>query len=142
MSGGDGDDRRDWDSVAFDANTPPAEWVLAGIGAVFAVLIIGLLAVYAVRNPDTPPELAADAVEVIDRGGPYLVAGELTNTGGASASNVTVEGALVVDGREVEAAEVVVDYVPAGVTEEFFLVFDRDPRRGRVELRPTGFIEH
>lgn len=135
------DRSRDWDSVAFDSTTPPAEWALAAVGAVFALLIVGLLVVQAMRDPDVPPQLSTEVTRVIDRADEYVVEGEITNTGGAAASNVQVEGRLLVDSAVVEEAAVQVDYVPAGATETFLLMFSRDPADGRLILRPTGFVE-
>lgn len=135
------DRSRDWDPVAFDSTTPPAEWALAAVGAVFALLIVGLLVVQAMRDPDVPPQLSTEVTRVIDRADEYVVEGEITNTGGAAASNVQVEGRLLVDSAVVEEAAVQVDYVPAGATETFLLMFSRDPAAGRLILRPTGFVE-
>lgn len=133
--------RRDWDPVAFDSTTPPAEWALAAVGAVFAVLIVGLLVVEAVRDPDAPPQLSAEVARISNQGDAHLIEGEVTNTGAAAASNVMIEGRLSVDGQVVEEASVQVDYVPAGATRAFLFVFSRDPTDGRLVLRPTGFVE-
>lgn len=132
----------DWDPVTFDSATPPAEWALAAVGAVFALIIMALLVVQAVRDPDVPPELSAQVAHVTDRADEHVIEGEVTNTGGAAASNVQIAGRLLVDGSVVEEASVQVDYVPAGATETFLLVFTTDPATGRLVLRPTGFTEH
>ncbi|MBW3605992.1 MAG: FxLYD domain-containing protein [Actinobacteria bacterium] len=135
------DQRRDWDPVTFDSATPPAEWALAAIGAVFACVIIALLVVQALARPDTLPQLSTQTTRVTERGDQYVVVGEVTNTGGTAASNVQVEGRVIVDGSQVDQAGVQVDYVPAGASESFILVFSRDPTDGRLVVAPTGFIE-
>lgn len=143
QSGGSPESDRgpDWDPVTFDSATPPAEWALAAVGAVFALLIVGLLVVQAVRDPDVPPQLSAHVTHVTGQADAHVVEGGITNTGGAAAANVQIEGQLLVDGQVAEEAAVQVDYVPAGATETFLLVFSSDPADGRLVLRPTGFVE-
>ena len=43
--------------------------------------------------------------------------------------------------RLVAHARVDVDYVPAGASESFILVFSRDPTDGRLVVVPTGFVK-
>lgn len=135
------DPRRDRDPVTFDSATPPAEWALAAVGAVFACVILGLLVIQAVARPDTPPQLSTQTTRVTERSATYFVEGEVTNSGGTAASNIQVEGRLSVNGRLVDQARVDVDYVPAGASESFILAFSRDPAAGRLVVAPTGFIE-
>ncbi|HEX6255408.1 MAG TPA: FxLYD domain-containing protein [Euzebyales bacterium] len=135
------DPRGDRDPVTFDSATPLAEWALAAVGAVFACVILTLLVIEAVGTPDTQPQLSTQMARVTERSGKYVVEGEVTNSGGTAASNVQVDGRLIVNGRLADQARVDVDYVPAGASESFILVFSRDPTDGRLVVVPTGFVE-
>ena len=127
--------------MEFDSATPPAEWALAAVGAVLACAVIGLLLFQALTGSDRPPLLSTRVTQIRSAPGGHMVGVEIRNAGSNAASNVQVDGRLLINGELVEEAGAQVDYVPADATRTFTLVFSRNPAEGRLEISPTGFAE-
>ena len=139
---GDEEQPGDRDPVDFDSATPAAEWAVAIVGAVLAIVIVGLLIVQAVRTPPEPPMLSTHLTEVtgVQVAG-HLASVEIRNIGGRAATDVQITGDLMVDGQPVESASATVDYIPAGTTRTVLLQFTRDPEDGRVAISSLGFTD-
>ena len=122
-------------------HTSVLEWVVAILGGVLVLSLIGYLIAEEVRRPDTPPDVLArmEAVRVV-RGG-YLVQIRVANRGERTAQGVTVTGELRRDGAPPVTSAVTFDYVPARSERAGGLFFQEDPRSGQLELRAGGYQE-
>ena len=117
---------------------PLSERVI-GIGSAVSVLaLIGFLAVQAVGNHGTPPDVMVELAGVSRSAAGWLVQVEATNLGEQPAADVEVEGTLPGAGGE-ERRSVTFDYLPAGSTRRAGLYFTGDPRSRPLTLRAVGF---
>lgn len=132
-------------SPASRGDTRPAggsrwEWVLAAL----STLLVGGMIVFLLTEagePETPPLITLRAESVIPSPGGYLLQVRAVNRGHRTAAAVRIVGVLEEGGAEVETSEVTLDFVPGESWAPATLVFRRDPRRYRLELRPTGFTD-
>jgi uncharacterized protein (TIGR02588 family) len=120
---------------------PLAEWITGGLGLLLALGTVGTILYEGLFVAGAPPELEV-AVERVQRiGNGWLVEFEATNRGGSTAAQVKVEGRLMRGQEEVEAAEAVLDYVPANSERKGGLFFDQDPGALALDLRAVGYSD-
>ena len=117
----------------------PLEWVVAGLSTVLVLGAAGFLLRDAVEAPPTPARITVEVDSVVPAGEGFLVEFRARNEGHTTAAGLTVEGEVQDDSGAVEKSQVTLDYVPARGTRKGGLFFTRDPRRGRLELRPQGY---
>lgn len=116
------------------------EWLVAAIGLVLVVAVVGFMIVEA-NGESGPPRIAVrvDSVVVLDDGS-YLVEFTAANRSDASAAAVGITGE-VRDGANVETSSATLDYLPARSERHGGLHFTLDPRRGTIRLRAEGYQE-
>lgn len=134
-------DRKTERSETSRDRTPLLEWIAGAVGLVLVLSIVGLLAREALVGDSSPPDLKVHLVEVIPQGDGALVRIEVTNQGGRSAAQVTVEGLLARDGAAPETAQVVIDHVPGAASRKAGLRFSTVPRPDALQLRATGYVD-
>lgn len=121
------------------ARTPVLEWIVAGLGLLLVLTVLGVLVSEVAAGPDSPAEIEVRVVSVQPSGARWRVAVEATNSGDAAAAQVGIVGELA--GDPSETAEAVLDYLPGGGERPATLVFDGDPRGRPLTLRAVGWIE-
>ncbi|MEH0197067.1 hypothetical protein V7S57_16440 [Caulobacter sp. CCNWLY153] len=119
---------------------PLLEWISAAIGLVCALVAIGFVGWDALTGERSPPEIEVRLVAVTPTPHGFVTQVEAINHGGSSAAQVTVEGVLSGQG-EPETAQATLDYIPEQSRVSGGLVFEHDPRAGRLVLRAKGFAE-
>lgn len=136
---GDGEDRREInrDPVEFGPSTPPLEWLMAGIGALLALGVIGALVVGGTSGGSGPPAFTTEVVRTVDQSTTTLMVVDVANTGQRAATAVTVRAA--VDGRDV--AEAQIDHLPRGATETVGLLLEGSRGADDATVRVVGFTE-
>lgn len=123
------------------ARIPVAEWLTGGLGMVLAVAAVAILSYEAFFVSGPPPDIDVSVESVGPVHGGWLVEIVAGNIGGSTAAEVRIEGRLTLDGREVEKAETVLDYVPVGSRRHAGLYFTRDPAAFDIDLRATGYAD-
>lgn len=119
---------------------PLAEWASAAAGLIIIAIMVGLLAMEAIRDRGgVPPILAVKPVGLVSSSGGYVVEIEVSNRAHATAASVQIEGILKQGEADVATSNASLAYVPGGSHRRAALVFSRDPRDYRLELRVTGF---
>lgn len=121
--------------------TPVWEWVVGGLGALLVLGAIVLLVYHALTRDQTPPDIRLIAERVLDLQHGHLVQFRAFNEGHTTAAQVTIEGELARSDGEVEISEVVLDYLPPRSGREGGLLFESDPRAGKLSLRAKSYIE-
>ena len=116
---------------------PTLEWIAAGVGLVLAGTAIGLTAWDAVFGVKGPPVIEVRLKRVTPTAHGYVAEIEALNHGGAPAAQVEIEGAIA--GRE--PAGLTIDYIPEQSRASGGLIFQQDPRGGRLVLRARGFSD-
>lgn len=117
-----------------------AEWVVGIVCAIVVLAAVGYLFYEALSGPSTPPMITVRVEQVVPmRSGGYVVEIRARNEGSSTASSLHVEGTLMRDTTTVEKSSATINFVPAETEREAGLFFTKDPRKYRLEVRPTGF---
>ena len=117
------------------------EWIAGGIGLVLLLLVVLVIGQEAVLGERSPPAIVVEQAGVQPTAGGYLVKIRVTNKGGATASQVVIEGELSRPGAEPETSEATFDYVPDKSSREGGLFFQGDPAGGALTLRAKGYVD-
>jgi uncharacterized protein (TIGR02588 family) len=121
------------------ANDIPAlEWIAAGVGLALALTAVGFTAWDAAFGDDSPPSIEVRLKTVTPTAHGFVAQVEALNHGGSPAGQVEIEGVL--DGAG-ETAHATFDYIPEQSSATGGLIFEHDPRQGRLTLRATGFVD-
>ncbi len=121
-----------------DKGTSLLESISAAIGLVIAVVLLGFIAMDAVRTPDRPPILTVTPAGIVAGQGTYVVEVEVANASRRTAAAVSIEGTLKEGGQTVETSSTSLSFVPGHSERKAGLIFTRDPRRYTLETRATG----
>ena len=120
---------------------PRSEWIVAGIGLVIVLAVLGVLTYEAAVGGESPPSIVNQVVAVMPATGGYLVQVEVRNQGGETTAGLTLEGTLKQGEKDVETSEATLDYVPGHSVREAGLFFTQNPRLYQLELRSLGYQE-
>ena len=116
---------------------PLLEWIAAGVGLVLAGTAIGLTAWDALFGVEGPPAIEVTLTRVTPTPHGYVAEIEAFNHGGAPAAQVQIEG--VVAGGD--PSSLTIDYIPEQSRASGGLIFEQDPRAGKLKLRAKGFAD-
>lgn len=119
---------------------PLVEWASAAIGLMIIAIMVGLLAVEAIRDRGgVPPILEVKPAGLVASRGGYVLEIEVSNAAHATAASIQIQGMLKQGEADVETSNASIAYVPGGSHRRGALVFSHDPSDYRLELRVTGF---
>jgi uncharacterized protein (TIGR02588 family) len=121
------------------SDTPMLEWLVGSIGVGLLVACVCFLIYEGVSTSEQPGAVTASVKEIIKTDAAHLVTFDLQNTGTQTLSNVHVTARLAADGREIERAQTVIDYLPGRSHQEGGFYFEHDPRAFELEIRPEGY---
>lgn len=104
--------------------------------------ILGLAGWANVREGNDPPTISIEAEmeRVRAQDSVWYLPIAITNTGSHTAQSVTVSGELATGEGAPETAEVTIDFLAGGETEQAELVFRSDPATGDLTLAPVSFL--
>jgi uncharacterized protein (TIGR02588 family) len=120
---------------------PLWEWVLAALGGVMLLGVVGYITYHGIAYPEAPPEVVVEALGASPSGAGYLVRFRARNGGNRTASALRISGHLLRDGRPVETSETILDYLPQQSQRQGGLFFTENPANGRLVLRAEGYLE-
>lgn len=119
---------------------PPLEWIAAAIGLLIAIGLVGIIAREGIVAADDPvPQLTVDAGRHIESPTGHVVEFRVRNLSSRTAASVQVEGELDPGSSEAETSSATIDYVPGHSEASAGLIFTRDPKRRRLDLRIVGY---
>ena len=119
---------------------PLLEWISAAIGLACALVAIGFVGWDALLGEGSPPAIEVRLAAVTPTPHGFVAEVEAINHGGSPAAQVAIEGVLSGQG-ETETAQATLDYIPEQSRANGGLVFEHDPRAGRLVLRAKGFAD-
>lgn len=122
-----------------DAKPPIWEWILAAIGLVMVISVIGSMLYRAATQDKSPPNLEVVVTAVTATASSHHVEFEVKNTGNRSAAAVIVEADLLKGGQSVETSTAALAYVPANSVRSGGLYFSRNPNDLELKMRVTGY---
>jgi uncharacterized protein (TIGR02588 family) len=110
-----------------------AEWISLIVSIGLLGVVIGLIIWVWLNEQGTPATFRIErgAIEQVD--GQYYLSVTIHNEGDTTASEVTLEGSLEVDGDE-ETATTTFDFVPGHSDREATLIFSADPSAADVRV--------
>lgn len=125
---------------------PPAtsalEWLVAGLGALIALALLGFIGWEALKGAnDGPAILAVRAERIVPMPGGFVAELEVRNRSDSTAAAVQIEGILRQGDEIVETSRATIDYVPGRGRQKAGLLFTRDPAALRLDVRATGYQE-
>lgn len=135
--GGSGQQEQEGATERQQPSTP--EWVVGIVCSIIVLGALGYLFYQALSSPSLPPVVTIRVERVLPFARGYVVEFTAMNEGSQTAVNLMVEGALMRDTTAVEKSTATLDFVPARAEREGGLIFTRDPRRYRLEVRPMGY---
>lgn len=121
--------------------TPIFEQVLGAIGVVLLAACVVFLVYEGLNGDEHPGQVTATMTEVLPAGNMYIVTFELHNAGSQTLSNVQVTARLTDGNRELERANVTIDYLPGRSRTAGGFYFKNDPRTHTLEIKPEGYQE-
>ena len=126
-------------SSGSSSDAPPIEWAAAIISTALVIAMLAYTFYQAMSNGSEPPLITVQADSVIDTPGGFLVMFTATNAGDETAAAVQISAELMRDSVAVEESSATLDYVPSQAVRSGGIMFSKDPRMYRLELRATGF---
>ena len=123
------------------SHTPISEWIVAGVGLILVVGMVGFLMYQAVMETPSSPDVTVQVESVITLRSGYLVKIKITNYGDATAEGLIVEGELKKGEEQIELSHTEIDYAPAHAEKQGGLFFSQDPRQGELRVRALGYEE-
>lgn len=128
---------------------PFAEWrqapiwerIVAFVGLLLLLGLLGFMIREAIWGDESLPDIVLAAEKVQQNGNDYVVSFVARNGGGKTAAAVVIGAKLVRDGKVIEEAEAVLDYLPSHSERRGGLVFVNDPRDGTVQVAARGYAD-
>jgi uncharacterized protein (TIGR02588 family) len=121
---------------------PVLEWIAASIGLVLTIALLGFIGWNAIQQQqEHAPAISVRIEGIAPSGNGWLVRFAARNAAPSTAAAVRIEGELRRTGADAEISAVTLDYLPGGSELKGGLMFAHDPRRGRLTLRPLGYVE-
>lgn len=117
------------------------EWIIGGVSAVFVLAVVGFVLFSGLTSTSSGAVLQVVPAEIEATGGSFRVTFRVVNSGYETAAAVEVEGVMEQEGARIETSRATIDYVPAHSRREGALLFGRDPREHRLELRAKGYAD-
>lgn len=119
---------------------PLVEWISAAVGLVIIAAMLAMLTLEAAGEGNgIPPLLNAKPTGVVAGDDHYVVEVEVSNAARRTAGSVGIEGTLKQGDSDIETSSATVAYVPGESRRGAGLIFTRNPRDYRLELRVTGY---
>jgi uncharacterized protein (TIGR02588 family) len=128
-------------AAAKDAAQGPAriEWIVAMLGAIMVLGAVAHLVHTALGRDRSPPDVELAVVQTIELDSGYLVRFRARNQGSPAAESVQVGSELAMPDGAVETRRALLPELPPRSDREGGLVFEHDPRVGRLRLHVEGF---
>jgi len=120
---------------------PAWEWVVALVGLILIVCVVGALVWEGMTGSRNPPLIELRVKKTVPHGSGELVLIEVYNRGGEVASDLKVRGSLRTGINVLEAREITIDFVPRDSSKVVGLFFSKPTAGHDLELEPIGFVE-
>lgn len=116
------------------------EWAVFWLGLLLVLSILAYLGYQTYYHKPSSPELSVQFWPEPTEMQPYRYHVEVQNTGGETAGSVQVEVVLQQDGKEVEKAELQLNFVPQESKREGWVNFSQKPAtKGAVSARVASY---
>lgn len=114
----------------------PAEWAALGVALLLLTTVVGIVVWLWVTDLGEPARFTITRGQLRSEKQQFYLPIVVMNTGDETASQVQLQGKLLVDGRE-EIVDTTFDFVPGHSQVEAILIFSADP--GAAEVRVVSY---
>lgn len=135
----DANDRKQQEKQKARKGPALLEWISAAVGAVITSALVGLILLESLGSSAATPIVSIKPISMVHEGTSYVMQIEVSNQSGATAAALTVEGQLMRGSQSIETSSATLSYLPGNSTRKAGLIFSRDPRQFKLELRATGY---
>ena len=124
-----------------------AEWVTLS-ASIILVAAVAVFLIYQSTRPQTqavPVEVRVKVEQAKLEAGRYIVPIEVHNRGTQTVSNLKIQVRPSPAGEARDAGDaggqndLLIDYLPANLSQTLYLYFDRDPRQLKIEAQPVAY---
>lgn len=120
---------------------PLWEWLVAALGLLLVIGIVGLLLYEAASQPEAAPDIALEADAPVKLGSGWHVTIKAANHGGKTATQLTIAAELRDEkAGVVETAELTFDYLAPGSSRTGGVYFVNDPAGYRLHMAPKSYV--
>jgi uncharacterized protein (TIGR02588 family) len=117
-----------------------AEWVSFGISLSVLALLVGSIVYQWITEENQPPILSVTTDKDIRQAkGQFYVPFTVANTGNETAESVEIMAELDVNGTMEEIGSQQIDFLSGGETQSGAFILNRNPDRGKLIVRVTGY---
>ena len=121
--------------------TPRLEWLLGTFGALLLAGVVSFLVYEGVTHGDEPGAVVVRVTEIRNVGSAHLVRFSVRNFGNETLTHLHLTARLTDRAVEIESAQVVIDYLPAGSQQEGGVYLRNDPQRYALRIDPAGYMK-
>lgn len=121
------------DSARGGQQRTAAEWISLIVAIGLLGIVIGLIVWVWLKEDGTPASFRIERGQIEQIDGQFYLSVSIHNEGDTTASEVTLEGSLEVDGGE-ENPATTFDFVPGHSDREATLIFSADPSAAEVRV--------
>lgn len=122
-----------------DEQVTPTQWMIGAVSTLLVLMLLGALFYQAWTSTPGVPDISFRQERVVPVQHGYVVEFVAHNTGAATAQDLSVEGVLREGGKIVETSRTTLAFAPPQGERRGGLIFFRDPRRYRLEIRAQGY---
>jgi uncharacterized protein (TIGR02588 family) len=123
------------------ASVPILEWIVAALGLVLVASAVGFMIYRGLTKTNSLPKIKIEVESIVPSDEKYLVTFRVRNEGDLEAAALTIEGELKNGEQSAESSDVTIDYVPSQSEKRGGLIFTKDPRAFKLEIRPKGYVQ-
>jgi uncharacterized protein (TIGR02588 family) len=117
-----------------------AENVSFAISLLLLSLLVGLVVYEWISKKDQPPVLSVTTdSQVRQAGKQFYVPFTIANTGGETVESVEITAQLDLNGKVEDVGSQQIDFLSDGETSSGAFILDRNPKKGELIVRVTGY---
>jgi uncharacterized protein (TIGR02588 family) len=117
-----------------------AEWISFGVSLSILALLVGAIVYQWITEENQPPILSVTTEKNIRQAkGQFYVPFTVANTGNETAESVEVMAELDVNGKMEEIGSQQINFLSGGETQSGAFILNRNPDRGKLIVRVTGY---
>lgn len=121
--------------------TSALEWAVAAIGGLLFLLMVSYMVIDGLDTSERQPEIQIVASNAFRQGDGFAVRFDATNIGDQTASSLIVRATLYQGDRELETADVTIDYLPGRSMASGGFWFLHDPAQFKLEIRAVSYLD-
>lgn len=121
--------------------TSALEWCVAAVGGLLFLVMVSYMVIEGLATSERQPEIQIVATTAMGQGDGFAVRFDAANIGDRTASSLIVRATLYQGDRELETADVTIDYLTGRSTASGGFWFSHDPAQFKLEIRAVSYLD-